>query len=360
MNISTCVIQKNEMPHCLELINQLSQFSSEVIIIDTGSTDGFRDISTLIELPKNVLVYYHDWEDDFSKARNYSFSKATGDYIFWVDMDDYLSDHLLTQLKSFSEQTDIAILPDMIDIPYQYWIDRPDKFLKMRLFKRSMNLHWEGRIHESMIYDLSKPIVYFSEDSYIIHKHRKEHTDRNLKIFHSMDSNKELFDSRDLYYYAIELFNSRYFVPAYMVAQECAMNSTAYWVDRINSLNLCKELTNRMSYKPLVGYQDIAVQINSDNIHRPDLHCILGDRYMDSNNLKGAVIEYEYAIKLGLPDSEGLFLYNTMYHTWYPYAQLTVCYYNLGLIDKAKDANSMVLKFDPNNSNALYNLQFFK
>ncbi len=36
------------------------------------------------------MVYDFEWIDDFSAARNFSFSKASKDYIMWLDADDII------------------------------------------------------------------------------------------------------------------------------------------------------------------------------------------------------------------------------------------------------------------------------
>ena len=46
-------------------------------------------------------VYDYAWHDDFAAARNYSFAKASGDYIMWLDADDVLSDEARAQLSAF-------------------------------------------------------------------------------------------------------------------------------------------------------------------------------------------------------------------------------------------------------------------
>ena len=53
-------------------------------IVDTGSTDATKQIAARY----TSRVYDFVWVDDFAAARNFSFSKATKEYILWLDADD--------------------------------------------------------------------------------------------------------------------------------------------------------------------------------------------------------------------------------------------------------------------------------
>ena len=78
ISISLCMIIKNEgkvLSRCLDSIKDLVD---EIIIIDTGSTDNTKTIASNY----TDKIYDFEWNDNFSAARNYSFSKATKDYIY--------------------------------------------------------------------------------------------------------------------------------------------------------------------------------------------------------------------------------------------------------------------------------------
>ena len=86
--LSLCMIVKNEedvIGRCLECV---SDIFDEIIVVDTGSEDKTRDI--VKKYTKNL--YYFKWIEDFAAARNYAFSKATKDYIMWLDADDIILD----------------------------------------------------------------------------------------------------------------------------------------------------------------------------------------------------------------------------------------------------------------------------
>lgn len=84
--ISLCMIVKNEQDVLSRCLLSAADLVDEIIIVDTGSTDATKEVA------KNFTdkIYDFIWCDDFSKARNFSFSKATCDYVMWLDADDVI------------------------------------------------------------------------------------------------------------------------------------------------------------------------------------------------------------------------------------------------------------------------------
>jgi glycosyltransferase involved in cell wall biosynthesis len=82
--ISLAMIVKNEetnLAHCLESVRQLVD---EMIIIDTGSTDGTIDIARGF----GAKVHHFLWCDDFSAARNESLKHCKGEWALILDGDE--------------------------------------------------------------------------------------------------------------------------------------------------------------------------------------------------------------------------------------------------------------------------------
>ena len=96
--ISACLIIKNEIDNIKGLVADLRKFCDEIAITDTGSTDG--TLEWLNENTDDVLKVYHfDWIEDFSAARNESFTHATKDWIFWCDADDRLPEEFINEIN---------------------------------------------------------------------------------------------------------------------------------------------------------------------------------------------------------------------------------------------------------------------
>src|SRR5690348_6610071 len=102
--ISLAMILKNEAHNLGSLLSSIKGCFDEIIMVDTGSTDNtcfFIDqVNKQIDAGSQVWdgipeikLYHFDWINDFAAARNFAFSKATKDYVFWFDGDDLLSDN---------------------------------------------------------------------------------------------------------------------------------------------------------------------------------------------------------------------------------------------------------------------------
>ena len=86
ISISLCMIVKDEeqtIAKCLESVKGIV----DEIIVDTGSTDATKEIVKKYD----AKIYDFEWIEDFSAARNFAFSKATKEYILWLDADDIIA-----------------------------------------------------------------------------------------------------------------------------------------------------------------------------------------------------------------------------------------------------------------------------
>ena len=71
---------------CLNSVLDQSYEDYEVILVNDGSTDNTKEIAKGF----TNKIFDFNWINDFSAARNHSFSKATMDYILWLDADDVI------------------------------------------------------------------------------------------------------------------------------------------------------------------------------------------------------------------------------------------------------------------------------
>ena len=76
--ISLCMIVKNESAVLARCLDSIADLMDEIIIVDTGSTDNTKEIAAQY----TSRIYDFKWTSDFSAARNFSFSKATMEYIY--------------------------------------------------------------------------------------------------------------------------------------------------------------------------------------------------------------------------------------------------------------------------------------
>lgn len=97
--LSLCMIVKDEERVLARCLDSVRKAVDEIIIVDTGSTDQTKAIARKY----TEAIYDFDWVDDFSAARNFSFSKATMDYLLWLDADDVITPENLCALLDLKQ-----------------------------------------------------------------------------------------------------------------------------------------------------------------------------------------------------------------------------------------------------------------
>lgn len=174
--ISLCMIAKNEEKRLYRCIKSVEELVNEIIIVDTGSEDNTIKIAKSL----GAKVFRQDWEDDFSKPRNYSLSKATMDWILIMDPDEVINKRDHAQIRSITAQTKYLAfqLPTRNygrNPREQGFISKTDNYpeahdwpgyvpsTKTRFFRNGLNIQFRGCWHELVdpyVVENKIPIIY--------------------------------------------------------------------------------------------------------------------------------------------------------------------------------------------------------
>lgn len=201
ITISICMIVKNEEAVLERCLDNFSKAADEIIIVDTGSTDRTQEIAA--KYTNQIFPYV--WKGDFAHARNFSFSKATMDYILCIDADEVLDDENLEKLLHLKK----VLLPE-IDIVQMYYCNQLqyntvynyDKEYRPKLYKRVRHFTFEDPIHETIRLE---PVIYDSEIE-ILHKPQSLHAGRDFDGFLRLFDQEGSLSKRLHNMYAKELF----------------------------------------------------------------------------------------------------------------------------------------------------------
>ena len=201
VKVSLCMIVKNEEKVLGRCLSCLADLMDEIIIVDTGSTDGTKNIAA----EYTDKIYDFRWIDDFSAARNFAFSKATGDYIYSADADEILDEVNKERFRILKEN----IFPE-IEIVQMYYTNQMkfrtvynyDKEYRPKLFKRLRGFTWIDPIHETV---RTAPVV-FDSDIEIIHEQEESHAKRDLEALHRAAGREGGLSGRLFDMYARELY----------------------------------------------------------------------------------------------------------------------------------------------------------
>ena len=203
ITISLCMIVKNEEPVLARCLDSIADLMDEIIVVDTGSSDRTREIAAHY----TSKIYDYQWTNDFSAARNFSFSKATMEYIYTADADEILDEEnrrRFLRLKS-------CLLPEIEIVQMKYinaleldTVLNTQKEYRPKLFKRLRTFTWVDPVHETV---RLQPVV-FDSDIEILHKPQSLHSKRDFSIFIKAFEHDGRFSPKIRTMYAKELLKT--------------------------------------------------------------------------------------------------------------------------------------------------------
>jgi tetratricopeptide (TPR) repeat protein len=152
--VSACMIVKNEEEMLGECLQSIRDWVSEIIVVDTGSTDRTVEIAESY----GAKVFHQAWEGNFSKARNISLSHATGDWIFIIDADERMIPDGLEQLRKLLNDRNAQLISINVFNVYGDGDSGMTFLPSIRLFRRSLGLSYEGIVHNVLVYPEDMPV----------------------------------------------------------------------------------------------------------------------------------------------------------------------------------------------------------
>jgi hypothetical protein len=148
-HVSLCLIVKDEEAHLPACLGSAADLVDEIIVVDTGSTDGTKEIATAC----GARVFDFAWVDDFSAARNAGLRHASGNWVFWLDADERLDEPNRQRLRAL-----FAGLPEenaAYGMKCRCLAATPHGSATVvdhvRLFRRHPQLRWTYRVHEQIL-----------------------------------------------------------------------------------------------------------------------------------------------------------------------------------------------------------------
>ena len=94
---------------CLDSLLTQTYQNTEIILIDDGSTDGSSKICDDYAVARPQIFVFHTENQGASQARQLGLTKATGEFVSFVDSDDYVSPDYLSTLFRLEQTYSLGI-----------------------------------------------------------------------------------------------------------------------------------------------------------------------------------------------------------------------------------------------------------
>lgn len=210
------------------LLNQTIQ-DIEIILVDDGSTDNSGNIAKkYADENPNKIKYYRKENGGLSDARNYGIPYATGEYIAFLDSDDYIDNIAYEEMynKAIEENSDYVECDFIWEYPNKSKIDKQDYYFgKREMFINVRVVAWNKLIKKEIITSNNikfpkglryedveftyKLIPYLNRTSYVnkpfVHYVQRENSiannqnEKNAEIFEVLNNVIEYYKEQKLY-----------------------------------------------------------------------------------------------------------------------------------------------------------------
>lgn len=343
--LSIVLIVKNEEKNLSRCLDSIRGLGDELVIVDTGSTD------KTVEIAKSYTdkVYYFTWVKDFSKARNFSFSKCTNPWIMWLDADDVLHQKDIDLIKRDFERIKNNLGISYVLMNYHYTVvvhpeagikgwsenDTPTATLLRERIIRKDKAVWVGRCHEHIPVDFLQSV---NIDAAVWHMRTfddmKADFQRNIELM-KLEIQENPSD-RNYFYLAQELLDSG--------KQQDALESYAKAYDITQHL----DIKFQSAYKVAICFKNLdktdesiewflkAIKEQVD--YREPFIELAALYFFKKKDFKKAAQWVESALNISQP-SHPFMAIQKSYYSWLPHDLLSKCYFNLGQFKKALEAS---------------------
>ena len=211
--ISIIILSNNESDNIAACIKS-ANFANEIIVLDSGSTDGTEEIAKSL----GAKVFNRPLNNDFSQQRNFGIKSAVNEWVFMLDCDERITESLAKEIKLCVENnSDITYTVSRENHFVQgkalHGILRPDRV--ERLFKKT-GAYYEGIIHERLKSpypkcQLHSRLIHFPYKSWETHLSKmNKYTTLLAQKYH--EKGKKCCFVRDIIFKPIWAFIKVYFI----------------------------------------------------------------------------------------------------------------------------------------------------
>ena len=164
MKISACYIVKDEADELRCSLSSVAAAADEIVVV---STAGDAQVAA-VTAEYHAALYEFPWRNDFAAARNFALAHVTGDYIIFLDADEYFLH--LAQVRAAIESYAARTAWDLLMVRMEHYVSEGDRNHMMtdvlpRVLRGGDALCYEGTIHEQAVRrDGAERILCYADD----------------------------------------------------------------------------------------------------------------------------------------------------------------------------------------------------
>ena len=155
--------EAEELQKLLDVLNKNIDKKDEIVVCVDGDDEKVEAVLGEYLSENKAIVYKRKLDGNFAEHKNSVIEKASGDYVFHIDADEYPNKILIQQLKEILEinEVDLIWIPRVNTIEGMKqehvqkwgwritgkgWVNYPD--YQARIFKRDKDIKWIKPVHE--------------------------------------------------------------------------------------------------------------------------------------------------------------------------------------------------------------------
>jgi len=171
--LSVAMIVRDAQAALAETLHSIRQIADEIVICDTGSTDG------TVPLARNAAtkVVQRPWDDDFSAARNECLAHCCGDWVLWLDAGESLDEQdgpvLREFLKGMADPAKAYMM--LVKVPPAGPSVAAEQIARLRLVPNHPGVRFAGAVRESVAASLAENGIAVEGVACSIHRGQREH-----------------------------------------------------------------------------------------------------------------------------------------------------------------------------------------
>jgi glycosyltransferase involved in cell wall biosynthesis len=166
------------LAQCVDSILNQSYSNLEVILVDDGSTDSSGSICDNYANQYSTVKTIHKKNGGVASTRNTGIKEASGDYIFFIDNDDWIDGKIMSGLVDIIKKTNVDVIINKYYIVGNNEISRGNEFIKEEFINNKSLRDVLTYFKESRI-NLMAPWEYVIKRSIIVDNNLFFNTDQN-------------------------------------------------------------------------------------------------------------------------------------------------------------------------------------